>query len=156
MTTKLSCVYFGPCWLRVTLKKDRLPHYLISKQLWVTRDQTMSSFRPLDRQKYLHLNPTKWLSQAMWLQNTCHASVILHNLIERKSCDKVDSGYTQSESNETHVHVKYFVFVWPGYNFLYLTLACWWEGGRCRSWLCVFKFNCPLYSQKAWASCGFQ
>lgn len=47
----------------------------------------------------------------MWLQNTCRASVIPHNLIERKSCDKVDSGNTQSELNETHVHVRYLVFV---------------------------------------------
>lgn len=37
----------------------------------------------------------------MWLQNTCHAFVIPHNLIERKSCDKVDSGDTQPGRNES-------------------------------------------------------
>lgn len=100
--------------------KDLLHHFLMVRSLWVTRDQTVSSdtVRPSDRQRYLRLNPTHRLSRAMWLQNTCHASVILHNLIERKSCDKVESGYTQSEWKETHAHVRHVVFVWPGYDFL--------------------------------------
>ena len=50
----------------------------------------------------------------MWLQNTCHASVIPHDLTERKYCNKVDGGYNQPELNETHEHVKYLVFVCPG------------------------------------------
>lgn len=37
----------------------------------------------------------------MQLQNTCHTSVIPPNLIERKSCDKVDSAYAQPGLNES-------------------------------------------------------
>lgn len=67
----------------------------------------------------------------MWLQNSCHPSVILHNLIEKKSWDKVQSGHTQSELKSNQELAKYLVFVWPGYellweSFIWLKLA----GGR--------------------------
>lgn len=80
---------------------------------------------------YPRLNPAKWLLQDMWLQNICHPSVILHNLVEKKSWDKVQSGHTQSELKSNQEPAKYLVFVWPGYallweSFIWLKLA----GGR--------------------------
>lgn len=114
---------------------------------------------------YLRLNPAKWLSQDMWLQNSCHPSVIPCNLIENNSWDIVQSGHahthahTKSELKSNQELAKYLVFAWPESDlfqesFIWLQPA----GGRVGKvevGFCVFKFNCPPGSRRIWDSWGF-